>query len=119
MSADTTSSLPPPSDDQAYMDVSALEAGHLAVPWDIIAAGDTPSGPMACPSLSFFLRHSKSNKQIVFDLGIRRDIKVFAPAVTEICSPVVKQTVTESLEAGGVLPSSIDMVVLSHLHWDQ
>jgi ribonuclease BN (tRNA processing enzyme) len=31
----------------------------------------------------------------------------------------VKQTVTESLEAGGVPPSSVEMIVLTHLHWDQ
>lgn len=73
---------------------------------------------MVCPSLAFFLRHSKTNKQVVFDLGIRRDIKEFAPAATERFSPVVKQTVAESLEAGGVRPSSVDVVVLSHLHWD-
>ncbi|KAG1841231.1 hypothetical protein DFJ58DRAFT_916524 [Suillus subalutaceus] len=46
------------------------------------------------------------------------DIKEFAPAATERFSPVVKQTVAESLEAGGVRPSSIDVVVSSHLHWD-
>ncbi|KAG2136397.1 beta-lactamase-like protein [Suillus clintonianus] len=117
MSADTLS-LPPPSDEQAYMDVSALEAGHLSVPLDLILAGDQPDEPMNCPSLAFFLRHSKSNKRVVFDLGIHRDIKEFAPAATERFLPVVKQTVAESLEAGGVPPSSVDIVVLSHLHWD-
>ncbi|KAG1804612.1 hypothetical protein EV424DRAFT_1474425 [Suillus variegatus] len=92
-----TLSLPAPSDEQAYMYVSALEV---------------------CPSLAFCLRHSKSNKRVVFDLGIRRDIKEFAPAATERFLPTVKQTVAESLEAGGVQPSSVDVVVLSHLHWD-
>jgi len=60
----------------------------------------------------------KSNKRIVFDLGIRRDIKEFAPSATEKFLPDVKQTVTDSLEAGGVPPASVDVVVLSHLHWD-
>ncbi|KAG1817280.1 uncharacterized protein BJ212DRAFT_1568446 [Suillus subaureus] len=49
---------------------------------------------MVCP-FAFFLRHSKSNKQVVFDLGIHRDIKGFAPAATERFSPVVKQTVAD------------------------
>jgi glyoxylase-like metal-dependent hydrolase (beta-lactamase superfamily II) len=119
MSAESASSLPSPSDDQAYMDVSALEAGHLSVPWALIAAGDQPDDPMVCPSLSFFLRHSKNNKRVVFDLGIQRNIKDFAPAATERFLPDVKQTVIDSLKAGDVPPSSIDMVVLSHLHWDQ
>lgn len=33
--------------------------------------------------------------------------------------PVVKQTAAESLEPGGVRPSSVDMVALSHIYWDQ
>ncbi|KAG1877304.1 hypothetical protein F4604DRAFT_670387 [Suillus subluteus] len=111
-------SLPSPSNEQAYMYVSALEAGHLSVPWDLIVAGDRPDEPMVCPSLAFLLRHSKSNKRVVFDLGIHRDIKEFAPAATEQFLPDVTQTVAESLESGGVVPSSVDLVVLSHLHWD-
>ncbi|KAG1767559.1 hypothetical protein EDD22DRAFT_750897, partial [Suillus occidentalis] len=52
-------SLPAPSDEQAYMYVSALEAGRLNVPLDLILAGEEPDEPMVCPSLPFFLRHSK------------------------------------------------------------
>jgi len=119
MSAETAYSLPPPSDDQAYMHVSALEAGHLHVPWDLIAVGDHPDHAVFCPSLSFFLCHSKSNKQVVFDLGIHRNIKEFVTTAADTFLPEVKQTATESLVAGGVPPSSVDVVVLSHLHWDQ
>ncbi|OJA19587.1 hypothetical protein AZE42_05658 [Rhizopogon vesiculosus] len=118
MSAETVSSLPPPSDDQAYMDVSALEAGHLKIPLGLVAAGDQPDDPVVCPSLSFFLRHSKSNKRVMFDLGIRKNIREFAPSACDIFLPDVKQTAVESLEAGGVSPSSVDVVILSHLHWD-
>ena len=108
-----TPSLPPPSDDQAYMDVSALEAGHLNIPLNLIAAGDQPDDPIICPSLAFFLRHSKSTKRVVFDLGIHRDGKEVAPAATKMFLPDVKQTAAESLEAGGVPPSYVDVVVLS------
>ncbi|KAG1845721.1 beta-lactamase-like protein [Suillus subalutaceus] len=115
MSADVQS-LPPPSDEQAYMYVSALEAGHLNVPLSLMAA-DQSDDPIIFPSLAFLLRHSKSNKRVVFDLGIHRNIKEFAPAAIPVV-PDVKQTASESLEAGGVPPSSVDLVVLSHLHWD-
>lgn len=109
-------SLPTPSDEQAYMYVSALEAGHLNVPLSLMAVNQSDD-PITFPSLAFFLRHSKSNKRVVFDLGIHRNIKQFAPAAIPVV-PEVMQTVAESLEAGGVLPSSVDLVVLSHLHWD-
>jgi len=101
------------------MHVSALEGGHLNIPWNLIAAGGRPDDTMFCPSLSFFLCHSKSNKRVVFDLGIRRNIKEFVTIPIEGLVPHVKQTATESLEAGGVPPSSVDVVVLSHLHFDQ
>jgi glyoxylase-like metal-dependent hydrolase (beta-lactamase superfamily II) len=110
-------SLPTPSDEQAYMYVSALEGGHLSVPLSLMADNQSDD-PITFPSLAFFLRHSESNKRVVFDLGIHRNIKEFAPAAIPVV-PEVKQTVAESLEAGGVLPSSVDLVVLSHLHWDQ
>ncbi|KAG2352672.1 beta-lactamase-like protein [Suillus spraguei] len=115
MSAETHS-LPPPSDEQAYMYVSALEAGHLNVPLSLMAANQSED-PIIFPSLAFLLRHSKSNKRVVFDLGIHRNIKESAPAAVSVV-PDVKQTAAESLEAGGVPPSSVDLVVLSHLHWD-
>ncbi|KAG2346874.1 hypothetical protein BDR05DRAFT_974413 [Suillus weaverae] len=86
-------SLPPPSDEQAYMYVSALEAGHLSVPLNLsLMAANQSDVPIIFPSLAFFLRHLKM--------------------------PDVKRMAAESLEVGGVPPSSVDLVVLSHLHWD-
>jgi hypothetical protein len=87
------------------MHVSALEAGRLSTPLDLILVGDQPDEPMVCPSLACFLRHSKSNKRVVFDLMIHKSMKEFAPATTETFLPAVKQTAAESLEAGGVRPS--------------
>ncbi|KAG2139911.1 hypothetical protein BD769DRAFT_171517 [Suillus cothurnatus] len=49
-------------------------------------------------------------------LGIHRNIKEFAPAAIPVV-PDVKQT-GRVFGAGGVLPSSVDLVALSHLHWD-
>ncbi|KAG1837673.1 hypothetical protein C8R48DRAFT_645164 [Suillus tomentosus] len=77
------------------MYVSALEAGHLIVPLSLMVA-DQSDNPITFPSLAFLLRHSKSNKQVVFDLGIYRNIKEFAPAAKSVV-PDVKQTAAESL----------------------
>ena len=126
---DSSYSLPPAKADQAYMNVSALESGHLAVPLDFILAGAGPHEVMTCPSLSFILQHSMLGKRIVFDLGIRRDVGAFPPAVLNLIKerndgkPGIRalpgQTVDESLIKGGTSPDQIDAVIISHLHWDQ
>ncbi|KAH7929093.1 Metallo-hydrolase/oxidoreductase [Leucogyrophana mollusca] len=119
----TEITLPQPGPDQAYLDVSALEAGHLRVTLDTILADALPSDVQIFPSLAFSLRHSKSGSQVVFDLGIRRDIEGYPPAVHDRIDrfqfePSVKQSVSESLDKGGISPEDVDIVVLSHLHWD-
>jgi len=115
--------LPPPAQDQAYLDVSALEAGNISLPIDKFVADMEPE-IVTCPSLAFSLRHSKTGFQIVFDLGTRRDFEGYPPATQKRIqslgfSPTVKQNVAESLEKGGVPPSEVDAVIVSHLHWDQ
>ncbi|KAG8220915.1 beta-lactamase-like protein [Butyriboletus roseoflavus] len=105
------------------MDVSALEAGSLKVPLKNIVAGASPRAFMRSPSLAFSLRHSKTGYQVVFDLGIRRDIDSLPPGVRNRIShfdfqPQVPQSVSESLRKGGVTSEDVDAVVVSHLHWD-
>jgi hypothetical protein len=84
-------SLSTPSDEQAYMYVSALEAGHLSVPLSLMAV-DQSDDPITFPSLAFLLRHSESNKRVVFDLGIHRNIKEFAPAAIPVEFPLHQLT---------------------------
>ena len=118
-----TMTLPPLAPDQAYMDVSALEAGNINLAIDKLVA-DTEPEIVSVPSLAFSLRHSKTGFQVVFDLGTRRDFEGYPPATQKRIqslgfSPTVNQTVAESLEKGGVLPSEVDAIIVSHLHWDQ
>lgn len=118
-----TITLPPPAQDQSYLDVSALEAGNISLPIDKLVADVEPE-IVSCPSLAFSLRHSKTGFQIVFDLGTRRDFEGYPPATQKRIqslgfSSTVKQNVAESLEKGGVPPGEVDAVIVSHLHWDQ
>ncbi|KAH7909074.1 beta-lactamase-like protein [Hygrophoropsis aurantiaca] len=119
----TELTLPLPAAEQAYMDVSALEAGHLRVALNTVLADALPSEVQIFPSLAFSLRHSGSGTNVVFDLGIKRDIQAYPPGVHDRIAkfqfePSVKQSVSESLAIGGIPPEEVDIVVLSHLHWD-
>ncbi|KIJ65712.1 hypothetical protein HYDPIDRAFT_39629 [Hydnomerulius pinastri MD-312] len=114
--------LPLPAPNQAYIDVSALEAGNLLIPMDMILAGAKHEF-VPCPSMAFSLRHSRTGFQMVFDLGVKRNMKDYTPVSQKRIeaigfSPVVKQSVAESLQKGGVAPEQVDAVIVSHLHWD-
>ena len=115
--------LPSPSIDQAYWNISALDAGVIYLPKDLPIQGGNPLEVHAHPSLAFLLQHSK-NKHVkaLFDLGIRRDIHGYPTAVQHLLRSTVKvdvpQDVTESLRLGGINPNEISYIFLSHLHYD-
>ncbi|KAF8432890.1 Metallo-hydrolase/oxidoreductase [Kalaharituber pfeilii] len=115
--------LPPPSPNQAYWDVSVLDAGLLHLPDHIFVTGGSAARANICPSMSFLMRHSKKkNIKALFDLGIRRDIQAYPPAVQQYIQSTSKvdvpQDVIESLRQGGIQPRDISYVFLSHLHYD-
>ncbi|CAH0028730.1 unnamed protein product [Clonostachys rhizophaga] len=113
--------------DPPFVSVHALDAGHLTLPESFFVSPlDDPTARKTVPSLSFLIQHTDSitarKRRIVFDLGIRRSLEDYAEsiyrhALTRMpCSG--KPDVVESLRLGGFVPDDIDMVILSHLHWD-
>jgi glyoxylase-like metal-dependent hydrolase (beta-lactamase superfamily II) len=116
--------LPPPSENQAFINVSALESGFIEIPreWaiDTAAQGEriTP------PSLSFLLRHSKKpDETFLFDLGLRHDWQNISPSCVASMEYMqfkinVPQDVVESLAKGGLATDDIEHVCISHLHLD-
>ena len=76
---------------------------------------------MHCRSLAFLLRHSATSTYFLFDMGVRKDLENFAPAVARILLSVptkVPQDVKEGLEKRGLKPDDIEYICLSHIHWD-
>ncbi|KAJ7112808.1 Metallo-hydrolase/oxidoreductase, partial [Mycena crocata] len=114
-------SLPEPTSNQPYMHISAMQAGIIQLPVDLIMEGE-PRTYRACPSLSFYLKHSASDRHFIFDLGLRRDWESYPPEVkahyANLMPCVVPQSVEESCKKGGLSPAEIEAVVISHLHFD-
>ncbi|KAG6908114.1 hypothetical protein DXG01_006083 [Tephrocybe rancida] len=114
--------LPLPNGDQAYCDVSALEAGIIGLP--LIEYIDAPQDAILfAPSLSFLIQHSKRIDKFVFDLGIRKDWLNYPPSAIALDDEnnmdlKVTQDVVESLAKGGLSPNDINIVCLSHCHFD-
>ncbi|KAG6825125.1 hypothetical protein H0H92_004617 [Tricholoma furcatifolium] len=115
-------SLPPPSSDQEFCNVSALEAGAIGLvlnEYIDAAAGEV----LYAPSLSFLIQHSKSSHKFVFDLGIRKDWHNYPPnAILDNSGSNmelrVTQDVVDSLSKGGLSPTDINTICLSHCHFD-
>jgi glyoxylase-like metal-dependent hydrolase (beta-lactamase superfamily II) len=123
-------SLPPASPNQPYVSLSALEGGQLTLPERLFVTDADPDKRSTMPSLCFLIQHptpqpnsSRSTTNLVFDLGLSRDLSSYMPAMHAHISsrqPIISHPDTaDSLRNGGIDPAKdIDYVLLSHVHWD-
>jgi glyoxylase-like metal-dependent hydrolase (beta-lactamase superfamily II) len=108
---------------QVYMRLSALEAGWIHLPEREFINPHNSDAVHRCPSLAFYLFHPPSGSRIVYDLGLRRDVENYPPRIARRCTDgtrkiEVPRDVKESVEQGGISANDIDIVVISHLHYD-
>lgn len=110
------------SENSVYVNVSVLPAGHLTLPEHVFCADQHDRTVRnTVPSLSFLVQHP-SGCRLIFDLGIRRDLNKYPAALRsrlESRQPITGvPDVSASLREGGLASSDIDVVVLSHVHYD-
>jgi hypothetical protein len=107
---------------EAYCDVSTLESGIIELRQEFYVTNNPdPDAVFAAPSLSFLLIHSESQRNFLFDLGIRKDWANCSPRTVDLIKelpPVnLTQDVVGSLAKGGTSPSEISVIHLSHCHF--
>jgi glyoxylase-like metal-dependent hydrolase (beta-lactamase superfamily II) len=129
-----TSSLPPPSLNQAYVTIQPIVAGTLTLP-DFIFVSPTEDRSIkhSVPSMCFLIEHpgfqensasaeSSAPRRIMFDLGLRSHAENYIPAIQAHLPnrhPVThRPSAPETLITHGIAPESISTVILSHVHWD-
>ncbi|KAG6839026.1 hypothetical protein C0991_006493 [Blastosporella zonata] len=117
MSNTTIHSLPDPAVNQAYCDVSALEAGNLKLEFAHFTSSAVAGEVSVAPSLAFLLQHSTKSDKFLFDLGLRKDWHNYSPDMAAFVASV-PQDVVESLGRGGLSPSDISTICISHVHFD-
>ena len=119
--------LPAPSPHQVHVTISALQAGHLTLPENLFVTDADPNKRATVPSLSFLIQHPPTTDEsqphnLVFDLGLKRDFTGYREAqqhhISQRQPTVVHPDVADSLRKGGLEPTDIDTVILSHVHWD-
>ncbi|KAH8693216.1 beta-lactamase-like protein [Talaromyces proteolyticus] len=108
------------------VELFALSAGYLTLPEKYFVHPASENSRRTVPSLAFLIqhRHPATGKltRIVFDLGLRRDVKRYSEPIQRHVSTRQPLTtdpdVVKSLAAGGLRPDDIDYVIYSHMHWD-
>ncbi|OAL36576.1 hypothetical protein AYO20_04192 [Fonsecaea nubica] len=114
------------SDQEVYVTVSALEGGQLTLPERLFVTDADPEKKATVPSLSFLIQHPSPDGKVtkfVFDLGLKRDLTKYPPAqqahISNRQPTILHPDCADSLRAGGLDPArDIDIVMLSHVHWD-
>ncbi|KAM5543131.1 hypothetical protein V8D89_003005 [Ganoderma adspersum] len=116
-------SLQPPADTQAYIKISALEAGKVKVPLTFILDNAPPGETAVFPVLCFLLRHSTRPETFLFDLGIHKDWDALSPGWrAEInaagADMLVPEDAPSALRRGGLDPAALTYACISHAHVD-
>lgn len=114
---------PSPPLEKATVSVHALDAGHFSLPEYQFVHPVSRDARKTVPSLAFLIQHQNVQNgkvtRIVFDLGLRRDIRRYAPPIqkhVETRQPMsTDPDVVKSLAKGGLTPDDIDYVLYSHV----
>lgn len=103
--------------------VHALSAGRFSLPEEQFVSPSSPGTRNAVPSLCFLIQHTSPltgrTTRIVFDLGLRRDVRRYPEPIQQHLTTREPYTtdphVVKSLKAGGLTPDNVDYVIYSHV----
>ncbi|KAF2704654.1 Metallo-hydrolase/oxidoreductase, partial [Pleomassaria siparia CBS 279.74] len=117
---------PFPRPEKATVSVHALSCGHFSLPEYQFVHPVSRDARKTVPSLAFLIQHHNIDNgkvtRIVFDLGLRRDIKRYATPIQKHVETRQPMTTTpdavKGLAMGGLTPEDVDYVIYSHVHWD-
>jgi glyoxylase-like metal-dependent hydrolase (beta-lactamase superfamily II) len=114
-------SFPQAATGQAYVKVSAIDAGELTLQEKFFVTDPAPGARATVPSLSFLIQHG--DKKVLFDGGLRHSPddykKEIAERIRSSLEPyIVKTDAAEFLLSKGCDPHEISAVILSHVHYD-
>ncbi|KAK5170807.1 hypothetical protein LTR04_003396 [Oleoguttula sp. CCFEE 6159] len=124
--------LPPPRPNQHYVTISPINGGSITLPDHCFVTPADPDAKRTVPSLSFLIAHPGSTDtgndawngrplKLLFDLGLRSRKDRYLPLQQkhlESRAPYGLSGVAERLSKGGVEPRDVDIIFLSHVHYD-
>jgi glyoxylase-like metal-dependent hydrolase (beta-lactamase superfamily II) len=124
-------SLPAPSTNQTYVTVSPIAGGFITLAEQFFVSPATQDAKRTVPSLTFLVTHpgtsafgAESSKpfRMMFDLGLRRAKQRYSEHLQRHIDGRAPHRlspgVAAQLKAGGLDPGDVDLVMLSHVHYD-
>jgi glyoxylase-like metal-dependent hydrolase (beta-lactamase superfamily II) len=133
MASTNESLLPPARPDQKYVTVSPIPGGFITLADNFFVHPADPGAKRTVPSLTFLITHpgpataafqsnDKKPFRLMFDLGLRKSQQRYPEHLqTHIDGRAPFQLepgVAAQLREGGLPPDEIDVVILSHVHYD-
>ncbi|TKA30098.1 hypothetical protein B0A50_02817 [Salinomyces thailandicus] len=123
--------LPSAASDQTYVTVSPIAGGFITLSDHFFVHPATAGAKRTVPSLAFLIQHPGVKAfnhdpskpfRMMFDLGLRKAKDRYPPELQHhIDGRAPHQLppgVAAQLQTGGLDPSEIDLVILSHVHYD-
>lgn len=126
--------LPAPREKQKYVEVSPIAGGFITLGDRFFVYPADQDAKRTVPSLTFLIKHpglppsssykTKDGKpfRLMFDLGLRKSQSLYPEKLQKHIdgrAPFrLEPGVGSQLRDGGLSPDEIDMVILSHVHYD-
>ena len=117
--------------DQKYVEVSPIPGGFITLDENFFVKPFTKGARRTVPSLTFLIKHPGSSVYnadpskpfyMMFDLGLRKAKERYPEVLQkhiEVRAPYdLSPGVAAQLKEGGLDPSDINLVMLSHVHYD-
>ncbi|PKK48885.1 hypothetical protein CI102_5455 [Trichoderma harzianum] len=100
-----------------------LEGGFLHLPMRFFVQGANTDEVRRVPCMAWLIENHNLKKKVLFDMGLRKDVESYTPAVFRRMQTTVKAEIPEdiydSLRKMQIDPQSdVDSVIFSHLHYD-
>ena len=130
-STDDKFELPPAAASQKYVEVSPIPGGFITLADHFFVTDPAPEAKRTVPSLTFLVKHPGTSAfgadqakpfHLMFDLGLRRQKERYPEVLQkhlEGRAPYdLAPGVAAQLKEGGLDPGEVNLVILSHVHYD-
>ena len=131
MSSNDKFEFPPAGPDQKYVEVSPIPGGFITLADHFFVHPADPDAKRTVPSLTFLVKHPGTSSYggdaskpfyLMFDLGLRKAREGYPEVLQkhlEGRAPYrLAPGVAAQLKDGGLDPKDVNLVILSHVHYD-
>ncbi|KAF2771841.1 Metallo-hydrolase/oxidoreductase [Teratosphaeria nubilosa] len=128
----SSTGLPAARPDQKYVTVSPMAGGYITLQDKFFVSQADPEAKRTVPSLAFLIQHpgtsafggdSSKPFRMMFDLGLRKTLERYPKPIqdhleTKAVPCTLGPGIAAQLAAGGLDPANVNLIMISHVHYD-